>query len=100
MSFCPLDFPQMSLVWCMGCPIALSPFVVTLTLLPAVTSAFFQLCNAYTELNNPMVQRQRFLDQSKAAVAGDDEAQARGRRPRCFCYTIVGMYPTFIAVVF
>lgn len=36
-----------------------------------------QLCNAYTELNNPVVQRQRFLDQSKASVAGDDEAQVR-----------------------
>ncbi|CAM9539236.1 unnamed protein product [Ascophyllum nodosum] len=35
-----------------------------------------ELCNAYTELNNPVVQRQRFLDQSKASVAGDDEAQA------------------------
>ncbi|CAN0420851.1 unnamed protein product, partial [Discosporangium mesarthrocarpum] len=36
-----------------------------------------QLCNAYTELNNPVVQRQRFLDQAKASAAGDDEAQAR-----------------------
>lgn len=43
-----------------------------------------QLCNAYTELNNPVVQRQRFLDQSKASVAGDDEAQVRiDRHGRC-----------------
>lgn len=43
---------------------------------PSSYSWSWQLCNAYTELNNPVVQRQRFLDQSKASVAGDDEAQA------------------------
>ena len=26
---------------------------------------FFQLCNAYTELNDPVVQRQRFAEQLK-----------------------------------
>lgn len=34
-----------------------------------------ELMNAFTELNNPMVQRKCFEDQSKAAAAGDDEAQ-------------------------
>lgn len=34
-----------------------------------------ELLNAFTELNNPMVQRQCFETQSKAAAAGDDEAQ-------------------------
>jgi lysyl-tRNA synthetase class 2 len=34
-----------------------------------------ELLNAFTELNNPMVQRKCFEDQSKAAAAGDDEAQ-------------------------
>lgn len=34
-----------------------------------------ELCNAYTELNNPMVQRQRFAEQAKQAADGDDEAQ-------------------------
>jgi lysyl-tRNA synthetase class 2 len=34
----------------------------------------FQLANAYTELNNPIVQYQRFLDQAKDQASGDDEA--------------------------
>merc|ERR1712070_854053 len=33
-----------------------------------------EVCNAYTELNNPMVQRERFKDQAKQSSAGDDEA--------------------------
>ncbi|GMH33872.1 hypothetical protein BSKO_01706 [Bryopsis sp. KO-2023] len=33
-----------------------------------------ELCNAYTELNDPIVQRERFEDQAKAKDAGDDEA--------------------------
>lgn len=32
------------------------------------------MANAYTELNNPVVQYQLFLDQAKAASAGDNEA--------------------------
>jgi lysyl-tRNA synthetase, class II len=32
------------------------------------------LANAYTELNNPVVQYQLFLDQAKAGSAGDNEA--------------------------
>jgi lysyl-tRNA synthetase class 2 len=32
------------------------------------------LANAYTELNNPVVQYQLFLEQAKAGSAGDDEA--------------------------
>jgi lysyl-tRNA synthetase, class II len=35
---------------------------------------YIQLANAYTELNNPMVQYQLFMDQAKAGSAGDDEA--------------------------
>ena len=34
-----------------------------------------ELCNAYTELNDPVVQRERFADQAKQKDAGDDEAQ-------------------------
>ena len=34
-----------------------------------------EVCNAYTELNNPMTQRGRFAEQAKASAAGDDEAQ-------------------------
>jgi lysyl-tRNA synthetase class 2 len=36
-----------------------------------------QVCNAYTELNDPQVQRERFGEQAKAAAQGDDEAQVR-----------------------
>lgn len=34
-----------------------------------------EVCNAYTELNIPMVQRSRFAEQAKQASQGDDEAQ-------------------------
>jgi len=34
-----------------------------------------ELCNAYTELNIPTVQRERFSEQAKDKAAGDDEAQ-------------------------
>ena len=34
-----------------------------------------ELCNAYTELNNPRVQRERFEEQARQKAAGDDEAQ-------------------------
>ncbi|XP_033014770.1 lysine--tRNA ligase isoform X1 [Lacerta agilis] len=33
-----------------------------------------EICNAYTELNDPFLQRQLFEDQAKAKSAGDDEA--------------------------
>nr|PIM02357.1 lysine-tRNA ligase [Toxoplasma gondii COUG] len=33
-----------------------------------------ELCNAYTELNDPVRQRECFMDQAKAKAAGDDEA--------------------------
>lgn len=33
-----------------------------------------EICNAYTELNNPHVQRARFAEQAKAKAEGDDEA--------------------------
>ena len=34
-----------------------------------------EYCNAYTELNNPRVQRERFFAQAAQKSAGDDEAQ-------------------------
>ena len=33
-----------------------------------------ELCNAYTELNNPRVQRDRFMEQAAFNASGDDEA--------------------------
>jgi lysyl-tRNA synthetase class 2 len=35
-----------------------------------------EVCNAYTELNDPAVQRERFEQQAKDKDAGDDEAQS------------------------
>lgn len=32
-----------------------------------------EVCNAYTELNNPFVQRERFAEQARAKAQGDDE---------------------------
>jgi len=34
-----------------------------------------EIANAYTELNNPIVQRERFQQQAKAKAQGDEEAQ-------------------------
>ena len=34
-----------------------------------------EIANAYTELNDPKVQRERFNQQAQDAAAGDDEAQ-------------------------
>ena len=34
-----------------------------------------EICNAYTELNNPIVQRERFQGQAEQSADGDDEAQ-------------------------
>lgn len=34
-----------------------------------------EICNAYTELNDPVVQRERFEQQAADKAAGDDEAQ-------------------------
>lgn len=35
-----------------------------------------QFCNAYTELNDPVVQRRLFEEQARAKAAGDAEAMA------------------------
>ena len=34
----------------------------------------WEMCNAYSELNDPIAQRERFKDQDAAAAAGDEEA--------------------------
>jgi len=41
---------------------------------PSFPVVLAQLANAYTELNDPVVQYKLFLDQAKAGSAGDDEA--------------------------
>ncbi|CAN1231752.1 Lysine--tRNA ligase, cytoplasmic [Linum grandiflorum] len=51
-----------------------------------------ELCNAYTELNDPVVQRQRFADQLKDRQSGDDEAMALDET---FCTSLqFGLPPT------
>ncbi|KAI8854500.1 lysyl-tRNA synthetase [Chytridium lagenaria] len=40
-----------------------------------------EICNAYTELNDPFDQRERFEQQAKDKDAGDDEAQLYGLPP-------------------
>ncbi|VFQ92326.1 unnamed protein product [Cuscuta campestris] len=51
-----------------------------------------ELCNAYTELNDPVVQRQRFVDQLKDRQSGDDEAMAYDET---FCTALeYGLPPT------
>ena len=48
--------------------------------MPGLTERFelfanqHEMCNAYTELNDPVEQRSRFESQAKAKSAGDDEA--------------------------
>jgi len=51
-----------------------------------------ELCNAYTELNDPVVQRERFEEQAKQKEAGDDEAQMVDEN---FCTSLeYGLPPT------
>ncbi|KAJ6993878.1 hypothetical protein NC653_016872 [Populus alba x Populus x berolinensis] len=51
-----------------------------------------ELCNAYTELNDPVVQRQRFEAQLKDRQSGDDEAMALDET---FCMALeYGLPPT------
>lgn len=51
-----------------------------------------ELCNAYTELNDPIVQRELFEEQAKQKEAGDDEAQVIDEN---FCTSLeYGLPPT------
>ncbi|KAK9823612.1 hypothetical protein WJX72_004233 [[Myrmecia] bisecta] len=61
-------------------PQLMSPLAKWHRTLPGMTERFElfinkrEVCNAYTELNDPIVQRERFAEQAKAKAAGDDEA--------------------------
>ena len=63
-----------------GFPTVMSPLAKDDRNRPGITERFEmfvngkELCNAYTELNIPDVQRERFRMQAKDAAAGDDEA--------------------------
>mmetsp|Transcript_4289 Transcript_4289/g.6420 ORF Transcript_4289/g.6420 Transcript_4289/m.6420 type:complete len:675 (+) Transcript_4289:33-2057(+) len=79
-------------------PEMMSPLAKTHRTRPGLTERFElfvckrEVCNAYTELNNPMVQRQRFAEQAKQASQGDDEAQVHDED---FCVSMeYGLAPT------
>lgn len=61
-------------------PIIMSPLAKHHRSKPFLTERFElfvcqrELANAYTELNDPKIQYQRFLEQAKASSKGDDEA--------------------------
>lgn len=51
-----------------------------------------EICNAYTELNDPFDQRERFEEQALQKAAGDDEAQMVDEN---FCMALeYGLPPT------
>lgn len=51
-----------------------------------------EVCNSYTELNNPHIQRERFSSQAKDKLKGDDEAQIVDES---FCVSLeYGLPPT------
>jgi lysyl-tRNA synthetase, class II len=62
-------------------PVPLSPLAKKRPDLPALVERFepivagMELGNAFTELNDPIDQEQRFVEQGRDAAAGDDEAQ-------------------------
>ena len=61
-------------------PKIMSPLAKDHRDLPGLTERFelfankHEMCNAYTELNDPVEQRNRFMSQAKAKDQGDDEA--------------------------
>ena len=62
-------------------PMVMSPLAKAHRTTPGLTERFElfvakkEICNAYTELNDPLDQRARFAQQAKDKAAGDDEAQ-------------------------
>lgn len=82
----------------MNHPEIMSPLAKWHRLKPGLTERFelfvnkHELCNAYTELNDPVVQRERFAEQLKDRQSGDDEAMALDET---FCTALeYGLPPT------
>jgi lysyl-tRNA synthetase class 2 len=63
-------------------PVETTPLTRAHRSIPGVTEKWdlyirrFELATGYSELIDPVVQRERFADQARAAAAGDDEAMA------------------------
>jgi lysyl-tRNA synthetase class 2 len=69
-----------------------SPIHCLAVVLTKTVTATKELCNAYTELNDPKIQRQLFEDQLKDKAKGDDEAQVLDEN---FCQSLeYGLPPT------
>jgi len=72
-------------------PEMMSPLAKTHRRIPGLTERFElfvckrEVCNAYTELNSPLVQRDRFAEQAKQSAQGDDEAQVSVCVCVCVC---------------
>ncbi len=62
-------------------PVEISPLAKRKRDNPSLTERYqlfiggLEVCNAFSELNDPLDQRERFLEQVKLREAGDDEAQ-------------------------
>jgi lysyl-tRNA synthetase class 2 len=79
-------------------PEIMSPLAKYHRSMPGMTERFElfvlgrEVCNAYTELNDPKVQRERFAEQAKDKAMGDDEAQVIDEN---FCAALeYGLPPT------
>jgi lysyl-tRNA synthetase class 2 len=76
--FCEEQFIQPTFV--MDYPVEISPLTKKKRGNPKFTERFEgfifgrEICNAYSELNDPIVQRERFMQQLKEKELGDDEA--------------------------
>ncbi|OAA82961.1 lysine--tRNA ligase [Clostridium ljungdahlii] len=76
--FCEEQFIQPTFV--MDYPVEISPLTKKKRGNPKFTERFEgfifgrEICNAYSELNDPIVQRERFMQQLKERELGDDEA--------------------------
>ena len=94
--FCEKNLIQPTFV--MDHPIAISPLTKKKPEDPTKVERFelfintWEMCNAYSELNDPIDQRERFKLQDAAADAGDEEAN---HTDEDFLYALeVGMPPT------
>ena len=77
--YCEKELIQPTFI--MDHPVAISPLTKKKPSDPEKVERFelfintWEMCNAYSELNDPIDQRERFAQQDKNAEAGDEEAQ-------------------------